>query len=249
MKTAICAIIKDEQEYLKEWLEWHLNLGIDEIYLYEDYNSISHLSITSEYGDKVKLFSINEIFTNGVVDKTHKRQHKLFNWFPIKYKDDLDWVLFIDIDEFLILKYDLHKLLEEYSNESGILLHWKWYGASGHINKPEGGVIENYTIESPNPFDYWWSHKSFVNLKKYNGWQRNIHEVSNAAYPITDYGMHKAWINHYFTKSWEEWKTKLLSRGDVFPGNRKIEQFFNFNPDMLDIKDELIKTITEHINN
>ena len=36
MKIAICAIIKDEQRYLEEWLQYHFKLGFDEIYLYED---------------------------------------------------------------------------------------------------------------------------------------------------------------------------------------------------------------------
>ena len=46
MKTAICVIIKDEQEYLDEWISHHLKLGIDEIFLYEDYGSMSHSPIT-----------------------------------------------------------------------------------------------------------------------------------------------------------------------------------------------------------
>jgi hypothetical protein len=251
MKTAICAMIKDEQDYLDEWLNYHLNLGINEIYLFEDYNSISHLPITDKYGEKVKLFSIDEIFTNekyscsrfepeGVVN-----QIKLFDWFPIVYKEELDWVLFIDIDEFLILKYDLNKLLEEYSDKTAILLNWKWYGASGHINKPDGGVMENYIIESPNPFDYWWSHKSFLNIKNFSGWSKHVHEIKNAVFPLTDWGSHKAYLNHYFTKSWEEWKTKLFSRGDVCPGHRKLEHFFLFNPDMLPLKKQLMSDVTE----
>ena len=62
MKTAICVIIKDEINYLDEWLSWHLNLGIDEIFLYEDYGSKSHLDIVKPYGDRVHLNSIDIIF-------------------------------------------------------------------------------------------------------------------------------------------------------------------------------------------
>lgn len=249
MRTAICAMIKDEQEYLDEWLNYHLNLGINEIYLYEDYNSISHLPITNKYGEKVKLFSIDEIFTNETNDKMLGRQEKLYDWFIVNNKKNFDWVLFIDIDEFLILTCDLQTLLEEYSDKTGILLHWKWYGASGHINKPDGGVMKNYTIESPNPFDYWWSHKSFLNIKNFSGWSKHVHEVKNAVFPLTDWGSHKAYLNHYFTKSWEEWKTKLFSRGDVCPGHRKLEHFFLFNPDMLGIKDDLISKNINSITN
>ena len=51
MKTAIFVIIKDEVEYLDEWLSHHLELGIDEIFLYEDYGSKSHAAITEKYND------------------------------------------------------------------------------------------------------------------------------------------------------------------------------------------------------
>lgn len=50
----------------------------------------------------------------------------------------------------------------------------------------------------------------------------------------------KAQLNHYFTKSWEDWKERIFTRGDLRPGNRKLSDFFDYNPDMLDIKDELI---------
>ena len=69
MKTAICVIIKDEQDYLDEWLDYHLNLGIDEIYLYEDYGSLSHSTITEKYSDKVHLNSIDILFNTCLLSK------------------------------------------------------------------------------------------------------------------------------------------------------------------------------------
>ena len=249
MKTAICVIIKDENDYLDEWLDYHLNLGIDEIFLYEDYGSKSHEDIVKPYGDRVHLNSIDVIFRTGNFIFTDKyktgslNQEKLFDWFPEVYRDKFDWVLFNDIDEFLILKQPLHDLLKEYEDKPGILLHWRWYGASGHIKKPEGKVMDVFTKSSTTVFDYHWSYKSFVNLKKYVKWEKQIHKSNGAVFPLTEWGGYKAWINHYFTKSWEEWKTKILERGDTFPGHRKIAEFFHTNPDMLHLKDELLLEI------
>ena len=246
MKTAICVIIKDENDYLDEWLDYHLNLGIDEIFLYEDYGSKSHTDIVKPYGDRVHLNSIDVIFHTGNFNFTDDYKNgsliqvKLFNWFPEVYRDKFDWVLFNDIDEFLIIKQPLHDLLKEYEDKPGILLHWRWYGASGHIKKPEGKVMDNYKKYVTSPFDYRWSHKSFVNLKKYIKWDNQIHKVDGGVYSLNKFGVHKAWINHYFTKSWEEWKTKILERGDVTPGNRNITHFFNLNVDMNSIKNELL---------
>jgi hypothetical protein len=49
MRTAICTCIKDENDYLKEWIDWNLKAGFDHIYLYEDNGSKSHKSITDLY--------------------------------------------------------------------------------------------------------------------------------------------------------------------------------------------------------
>ena len=245
MKTAICVIIKDEINYLDEWLSWHLNLGIDEIFLYEDYGSKSHLDIVKPYGDRVHLNSIDIIFNSSdpnknVINTGERNQIQLFNYFPQMYKDDFDWVLFNDLDEFLILKQPLHKLLEEYKDETAILLRWKWYGASGHVNKPIGKVMDNYIIQTTTTFDWGWQFKSFINCKKFQKWEKHLHKAEGAIFPLTEWGGHKAWLNHYFTKSWEEWKTKILDRGDSFPGHRKIMNFFELNKDMNPLKNDLL---------
>lgn len=57
MKVGICTIIKDEQDYLEEWIEYHLSLGFTGIYLFEDITSTSHKSICSKYTE-VSLSSI-----------------------------------------------------------------------------------------------------------------------------------------------------------------------------------------------
>jgi hypothetical protein len=161
------------------------------------------------------------------------------------YKDEFDWILFNDLDEFLILKQPLHELLEEYKDETAIFLRWKWYGASGHINKPIGKVMDNYTKYVTTTFDYHWAYKSFMNCKNFKKWEKPIHKVEDGVFPLTDWGGHKAWLNHYFTKSWEEWKSKILERGDTFPGHRKVMNFFQLNCDMLPLKKQLMSEVTE----
>ena len=61
MKTCVITIIKDEQLYLDEWIAYHLKLGIDKIFIYEDINSSSHSSITSKYKN-VELRHVLDLF-------------------------------------------------------------------------------------------------------------------------------------------------------------------------------------------
>ena len=40
-------------------------------------------------------------------------------------------------------------------------------------------------------------------------------------------------IDHYYTKSWEEWQKKIMERGGADPNYHKVlREFFFYNPDM-----------------
>ena len=112
MKIAICAIIKDEQRYLEEWLQYHFKLGFDEIYLYEDLESTSHKEICDKY-ENVFLDKIENHFQTDRINI--RRQRELYELFIEKYKDSFDWVAFIDIDEFIMTEnnLDLKTIFEE----------------------------------------------------------------------------------------------------------------------------------------
>ena len=45
LNLCICQLIKDEQQYIEEWIEYHHNLGFNKFYLIEDWNSSSHKEI------------------------------------------------------------------------------------------------------------------------------------------------------------------------------------------------------------
>jgi len=82
--------------------------------------------------------------------------------------------------------WDLNKLEEEFKDEPGILLAWKLYGANGHIRRPEGKVVDNYTTHMPEGtiLDgkiYNWAVKSLVNIAKCDG-MKNIHEFNGCVF-------------------------------------------------------------------
>lgn len=254
MRYAICAIIKDEQLYLKEWIDYCLNIGFTDIYLYEDINSKSHLYITNNYSN-VKLFQYNESQMslnnyNGIDAK----QLGLFYYFIKTYQNVFDWVAFIDPDEFIEFEngYSLEKLCDDFKDYHSIYLTYKIYGANNNIKRPTGGLLENYT-SVPLPYKKWkTNHKSLVNLSFIDNSFTNVHHARHGVY--TDYKKRyylsnfnkdlcydKAWINHYFTKSWEDWIERFTQKGDVAKGNRKISEFFIYNKDLFDIisKDKL----------
>lgn len=246
MKTAICTIMKNGHEYLDEWLTYNFKLGIDNIFIYEDYDSESHLDICKKY-DGVVLKSIKDIINSD--NKDGLRQLKVCNKWIENYKNQYDWVAFIDLDEFIVIDngVNLKDFLNDYNEYTGIFLFWKIFTASGHINNPKTPLLDTYTDVYPLPLPSFLmnhAYKSFVNLNKVKK-MKDHHTVLdgvNVNKKMNNYHIlyEKAWINHYFTRSWEEWVYRFIKRGHICNGNRKMNEFFIINKDMQSIESELI---------
>lgn len=237
MKITICAIIKNEQRYLEEWIKHNLSIGFTDIHLYEDYGSLPHKDITSKYSN-VHLHSYSEVLLSNYVGGD-KKQMDLFTYFTNTYKSEYDWCAFIDPDEFIRLEegYSLERLCSEYKDYNGVMLQQKTYGANGHIKRPSGGLQENYTADT-NVHEYHkvkFNMKTIVNFNKDKIEFKGVHRVRGAVF--TNYVNRlkqpmcykKAWYDHYYTKSWEDWVERFTSRGDVCPGNVKLDEFFIYN--------------------
>lgn len=252
-KTAICIIIKNEQEYLKEWIDYHLNLGFTDIHIYEDRGSTSHADIIKDYPN-VLLHTTEDKEINRILSiEGSARQKSLYDYFCIAYKSKYDRVAFIDIDEFITFAdgYNLEMLCNEFEDDTAVLLNWKMIGASGYISKPELPTVEAYTVEGKFlPGDTGWAYKSFVNLQKYTT-MKNLHFADGAVNTdhkesILDLKYDKVWINHYFTKSWEDWCNRIFKRGGTLNGHRTLDQFFIVNPDMAALRTELLLSVIDY---
>lgn len=250
MKVSICAIIKNEQLFLKEWIDWHLSLGFDSIYLCEDMGSESHDSIISSYNN-VSLVKYNESLDLYGAKYGSVHQENLYRYFLDVNPTDCDWCAFIDIDEFIHIDDGLgiKELLDDYEGCNGLYLYWRFYGADGHILRPSGNVQDNYVTECDFESDNGWRFKSIVNLNKCRE-MVSVHQVKDGVNThglqtcrVKDY--YRAHIKHYFTKSWEDWICRFHLKGDLSFNHRKIEQFFDVNKDMEKYKSDLLNHFYE----
>ena len=267
MKSCILTVIKNEQQYLDEWIKYHLNLGIDHIFIYEDIDSDSHMEICAKYGDKV---SLNGIFS--ILDEATKKeakqvkelnkysvQHLYFrnglNYLKKLYSDVYDWCFLIDNDEFITLENDkLDDVLSLFNDYDAFVVSWKLYGANGYINKSNKGVVETYTKEAegkiPNQVKTCYKLKTFRNEFLYTHHHpTDICNWCNADY-VKNYNIatyNRIYIRHYITKSWEEYVWKRKTRGYIWGRERDFDYFFKINPDMLPMKEELISQIKNDV--
>ena len=247
MTTCILTIIKNEHEYLDEWIKYHLNLGIDHIFIFEDIDSESHKEITDKYENKVSLNNIETILNENSkkraleLKSTKKGSaHILYLkeallWIKENYENIYNWCFIIDNDEFITIK-DTLNINDDYD---AFIIKWECYGANGYINKPnysEHGVIDTYTEKMKGKLiGEPYQTKVCFNIQKYkNEYFFNPH-IPNK-HICKWYNNDNIYIRHYITKSLEEYLWKKQTRGYIWGCRRNLDFFFNINPDMKDIK-------------
>lgn len=195
----ICAIIKDcYSDYLIEWIDYHRNIGVDKFIIYDNESETPIKDVLSEYSNIVIINNINGL----------NMQIKAYNHCIENNKNDFDWIIFIDDDEFIVCK-DIRVFLNKNNDFDCIKLKWKTFGSNSYKIKPENGLLKSFIKRLPdnNPFN-----NQVKLIVKPNQISEFIspHECrfkNNNVKILKD--LNNIYINHYFLKSEEEFKRKL----------------------------------------
>ncbi|MCL2796652.1 MAG: glycosyltransferase family 92 protein [Firmicutes bacterium] len=92
---SICLIIKDENEYLQEWLNWHIGQGVQHFYIYDHGSRESVTDFIQSLGAEV----------SGLVTVTDwsgphaNAQPDAYNDCLLRFGEENQWIGFIDADE------------------------------------------------------------------------------------------------------------------------------------------------------
>lgn len=257
VKTAIATVVKNETEYIEDFIKYHLNIGIDEIFIYEDYGSVSHKEITDKY-DNVYLTSILDIFPEEQreeiiqmrIDKVPSQTlyiNQILKYLHPTHNDGW-WCWLIDIDEYITSTEPISDVLSRFSDRDAVLVYWKNFGCSGHIYKPkyDKPIWEIFTepcgYELYSDFKYYKITKFCVNLnkwsedKKYWIHNANVNWVKcDGTYKRTEIVYEPLYLRHYITKSVEEYIWKVYCRGMFHTGHRQLKSLFEMCPETKDI--------------
>lgn len=110
LRVVICAIARNEENYIDEWIDYHLNLGIDSIFVYGN---------DWEFTPKSK-----RVFC----ERLHReiKQSDVYNLFLEEKPIPFDWVFFIDIDEFIHLPegIKIKQFLDKFNSFSVVKFRW-----------------------------------------------------------------------------------------------------------------------------
>lgn len=240
-QLSIVSIAKNEGPYIKEWVEYHLKQGVDCIYLYDNDSTDNMREILDSY-----IRSGEVIYT---IFPGRARQFDAYNDAIRRFKNETKYMAFIDYDEFLVpedkklsLIDTIEMIMKKDKHSGGIAVNWRMYGSSGHESKPKGGVLENFVYRGDykargsdcvktiaNPRTIWkYAHPHFP---RYRFGYYNINEKGERVKGWSNKCGDTEWIriNHYFTKSKEEW-IKRRSQGQVDRKDRNdirtIDEFY-----------------------
>ena len=144
MKILLVAIVKNENRYLDEWIDYHYNIGFDQIVLCDN-NDIDGEIINN---DKVIIENFRgQHKERHIKIRYYGTQQDAYNFCYKKYNKDYDWIAFLDIDEFLTpVKTDIKTYLLSLPNDADVVyINWKCYGDNEHIYYENKPVQERFT--------------------------------------------------------------------------------------------------------
>ena len=200
MKTALCCIAKNEDRYIHEWVDYHLKLGFDKIYIYCD-----DWLCPVEESQSVTIISIRGV--------SHP-QLPAYNHFLACLAKPYDYVMFLDVDEFLVLKK--HSSVSDFLSckTESIGINWVLFGDNGLTDDGSNGVLNRFTCSQGSPNKHI---KSLVRVTEgikmqtphnpYGDWLGSDGQMHTYAF-CENGNTQEAQVNHYFCKTYEEWKQK-----------------------------------------
>lgn len=154
MKTAVCCIVKNENDYLKEFVNWYRNLGFDNIILYDN-NDTGGEDINSSIGEYIDN---GYVIVNNIKDK-QIAQLPAYNDCIKKYGHFYDWIAFFDCDEHLHLVED--KTIQDFNdNVDSVVVNWMIMDDNDLVHNDGRPLEERFT--SMSNVDYY----SYPNVKE-----------------------------------------------------------------------------------
>jgi hypothetical protein len=141
MKLGITTIQRNRGPWIVQWLAFHLMVGFDKFFFY------AHKCTDDTIDILIKLQRHYDITIHELGDM-EKPQLIAYKHAIDTYGHDVDWMAFIDGDEFLFSPRhrDMEEALAEYAERdlSALAVYWMCYGSNGHLDEPDGLLLENY---------------------------------------------------------------------------------------------------------
>lgn len=127
--AAVCAIVRDEHLYLREFVAYHYALGFEKFVIYDNERTVD---VRKTFKEHVARGTVGVYPVAG-----RSMQMPSYTQCLAELRGLVRRVAFLDADEFLVLKRhrDVRLLLAEHEQHAGLAAHWVAYGSSGHLRR------------------------------------------------------------------------------------------------------------------
>lgn len=217
-ELSICAIIKDEGPWLREWLEYHRLTGVEHFFLYDNESTDNTPEVLAPYVQKGIVTLIpwpdGREYGEKYAWVRHTQMTAYLNALKM-LKGRSRWVAFIDVDEFIvpITTSNLVKFLKDYDECGALVVNWSCYGPSHYWDIPPNKLmIECLTRKMPDNHVHNLVVKSIIQ-PNFVLTTKSPHEfvlvptlcsvdANKVPYKMWETLTHsKIKINHYFTRT------------------------------------------------
>lgn len=236
---AITTVLRDEENYVAEWASFHKAVGVRHFFVYDDGSTDRTLPILRDLLPQAELtilpwrFGMRDVRMSLPLN----RQVLAFAHAILNFGADFRWMAFIDVDEFILPKTGrtIEEALAGAKGFPNISLPWHMFGTSGHKTRPSGPVTRSYTLRAADPMSRLENVMNFkcivdpcavseVSVHHFSTREFGDKTANDAGqvFPLARrksrefYSSRHLQLNHYYTRSQEEFARKI-ERGGVSP--------------------------------
>lgn len=262
---AICAIFQNEAPYMKEWIDYHLKVGVEHFFLYNNNSADNYMEILKPYiGKNIVELIIwpSDVTENECHHYAFEVQTGAYIDGIVRAKENTKWLALIDLDEFIVpvVSKTINEVLDTfYDDVAGLCVNWQCYGTS-HVrrcgqNRGSVYILKElvYKMRRDNDWNKW--SKSIVRPSRvvtcpnphfctYQSgyWAVDGHHNRTEMCP-SEVIIDKMRINHYWTR--DEWYLKNMKIPRYKKWGNKSMDVLNRAEEMNFEKDDII---LQHLN-
>ncbi|KAH7858265.1 hypothetical protein Vadar_021842 [Vaccinium darrowii] len=215
-----CTMVYNAAKYLKEWVVYHSEIGIEKFILYDNGSDDDLERVVAEIVDQG--YNVSTSFW-----LWPKMQEAGFSHCAAKAKDSCTWMVYVDVDEFIYSPswldsskpsdQMLQSLLPKKSQIGGVgevMINCYEFGPSNQKSNPVNGVMQGYNCRRKAEN----RHKSIVLLDAIDESLLNVihHFQLKKGYKVKKAELQHAVVNHYKFQAWSEFQIKFRRRVSAY---------------------------------
>lgn len=140
-KYSIMTCCRWEYNNISEWISYYKSIGFEHIFIYcndDDPRDLYTNCLPFIYGE--------DNYVTFVTYRDLGNQIGMIFDFLKRFKDQTEWISFLDIDEFLCIKNvdNIKEFMSSFQEEDVIYFNWSMFGTNSFDKRPEGSVLLNY---------------------------------------------------------------------------------------------------------